>query len=141
MAHRDLGRFYQSVGDYTAALKHFTKIRESCTTSQHVVDMCIAILEVEPSHPGLFSPSIDNVEPSFSFCRATTLTSLHTSLRPTPHSMLRQMPHQQPQLPPLRVQDQQRKARRGPNGKRNLTLRALFPILDKETTKRQRISS
>lgn len=46
MTHRDLGRFYQSVGDYTAALKHFTKIRESCTTSQHVVDMCIAILEL-----------------------------------------------------------------------------------------------
>lgn len=47
MAHRDLGQFYMSVGDYTGALKHFTKIRESCTTSQHVVDMCIAILEVE----------------------------------------------------------------------------------------------
>lgn len=46
MAHRDLGQFYLSVGDYTGALKHFTKIRESCTTSQHVVDMCIAILEV-----------------------------------------------------------------------------------------------
>ena len=49
MAHRDLGQFYLSVGDYTGALKHFTKIRESCTTSQHVVDMCIAILEVETS--------------------------------------------------------------------------------------------
>lgn len=47
MAHRDLGQFYISVGDYTGALKHFTKIRESCTTSQHVVDMCIAILEVK----------------------------------------------------------------------------------------------
>ena len=49
MAHRDLGQFYLSVGDFTGALKHFTKIRESCTTSQHVVDMCIAILEVESS--------------------------------------------------------------------------------------------
>lgn len=49
MAHRDLGHFCLSVGDYTGALKHFTKIRESCTTSQHVVDMCIAILEVETS--------------------------------------------------------------------------------------------
>ena len=47
MSHRDLGQFYVSVGDYTSALKHFTKIRESCTTSQHVVDMCIAILEVK----------------------------------------------------------------------------------------------
>ena len=51
MAHRDLGQFYLSVGDYTGALKHFTKIRESCTTSQHVVDMCIAILEVISSSP------------------------------------------------------------------------------------------
>ena len=54
MAHRDLGQFYVSVGDYTGALKHFTKIRESCTTSQHVVDMCISILEVEPSLARIF---------------------------------------------------------------------------------------
>lgn len=54
MAHRDFGQFYQSVGDYTSALKHFTKIRESCTTSQHVVDMCIAVLEVGSS-PAIIS--------------------------------------------------------------------------------------
>lgn len=53
MAHRDLGQFYISVGDYTGALKHLTKIRESCTTSQHVVDMCVAILEVESFPAGL----------------------------------------------------------------------------------------
>lgn len=46
MAHRDLGHFYMSTGDFSGSLKHFTKSRESCTTSQHVLDMCFSVLEV-----------------------------------------------------------------------------------------------
>ncbi|KAL0563371.1 hypothetical protein V5O48_018696 [Marasmius crinis-equi] len=46
MGHRDLAEFYRSVGDYPAALKHWTKSREFCTTSQHVLDGCISILEL-----------------------------------------------------------------------------------------------
>ena len=46
MAHRDLGDFYRSTGDYATSLKHYTKSREFCTTSQHVLDMCLSILEV-----------------------------------------------------------------------------------------------
>ncbi|OBZ76758.1 COP9 signalosome complex subunit 1b, partial [Grifola frondosa] len=46
MAHRDLGDFYRATGDQSAALKHYTKSREFCTTSQHVLDMCLSILEV-----------------------------------------------------------------------------------------------
>lgn len=46
MAHRDLAEFYRSTGDYQAALKHFSKMREYCTSSQHVLDMCLAVLEV-----------------------------------------------------------------------------------------------
>jgi len=47
MAHRDLGDFYRSTGDYGTSLKHYTKSREFCTTSQHVLDMCMSILEVK----------------------------------------------------------------------------------------------
>ena len=50
MAHRDLGDFFRTVGDYGTSLKHYTKSREFCTTSQHVLDMCISILEVLYSH-------------------------------------------------------------------------------------------
>ncbi|KAH9903344.1 G protein pathway suppressor 1 [Cubamyces lactineus] len=46
MAHRDLGDFYRSIGDLSAALKHYTKSREYCTTSQHVLDMCMSVVEL-----------------------------------------------------------------------------------------------
>ncbi|KAF8893072.1 26S proteasome subunit RPN7-domain-containing protein [Infundibulicybe gibba] len=46
MGYRDLGDFHLAQGDYSAALKHFTKSREFCTTSQHVLDMCMSVLGV-----------------------------------------------------------------------------------------------
>ncbi|EAU83783.2 G protein pathway suppressor 1 [Coprinopsis cinerea okayama7 len=46
MAQRDLGDFYRETGDYAASLRHYTKSREFCTTSQHVLDMCLSILEL-----------------------------------------------------------------------------------------------
>ncbi|KAI9056495.1 G protein pathway suppressor 1 [Trametes sanguinea] len=46
MAHRDLGDFYRSVGEHHNALKHYTKSREFCTTSQHVLDMCMSVIEL-----------------------------------------------------------------------------------------------
>jgi COP9 signalosome complex subunit 1 len=51
MAHRDLGNFYRATGDYTTAMRHHTKSREFCTTSQHVLDMNFACLEVLPPVP------------------------------------------------------------------------------------------
>lgn len=141
MAHRDLGQFHLSVGDYTGALKHFTKIRESCTTSQHVVDMCISILEV-----GIppFDPSLhvgNEARSSFSYYKATTLTSRPTSSKQTLRSMLHQMPRQRLQSPLFRELRQPKKARKGSDGKRNLILRALLLSLGKETTTRRRIFS
>ncbi|KAH8112809.1 26S proteasome subunit RPN7-domain-containing protein [Phellopilus nigrolimitatus] len=46
MAHRDLGNFYRAIGDDGIALKHYTKSREFCTASQHVLDMCLSVLEL-----------------------------------------------------------------------------------------------
>ncbi|TFK68147.1 PCI-domain-containing protein [Pluteus cervinus] len=46
MGHRDLGDFHRSLGDFATALKHYTKSREFCTTSQHVLDMCLSVLEL-----------------------------------------------------------------------------------------------
>ncbi|KAF8240594.1 hypothetical protein L208DRAFT_1449465 [Tricholoma matsutake] len=46
MAHRDLADFYRSLGEHSSALKHYTKSREFCTTSQHVLDMCMSVIEL-----------------------------------------------------------------------------------------------
>ncbi|THH00269.1 hypothetical protein EW026_g2236 [Hermanssonia centrifuga] len=46
MAHRDLAEFHRSMGDYQTALKHYAKLREYCATSQHVLDMCLSVLEL-----------------------------------------------------------------------------------------------
>ncbi|KAF5373404.1 hypothetical protein D9615_009517 [Tricholomella constricta] len=46
MAHRDLGAYYRSVGEYSSAVKHYVKSREYCATSQHVLDMCLSVLEI-----------------------------------------------------------------------------------------------
>lgn len=46
MAHRDLGEFYRSIGDYPLSLKHYQKMREFCGSSQQVLEMCMFVLEV-----------------------------------------------------------------------------------------------
>jgi COP9 signalosome complex subunit 1 len=46
MAHRDLGAFYRATGSFDSALRHHTKSREFCTTTQNMLDMCLSVLEV-----------------------------------------------------------------------------------------------
>lgn len=48
MAHRDLAAHFRCTGAYEGALRHYTKSREFCTTSQHVLEMCMSVLEVRP---------------------------------------------------------------------------------------------
>lgn len=51
MAHRDLGEHHRATGDFASALKHLTKSREFCSTTQHVLETCLSVLEVRPDHP------------------------------------------------------------------------------------------
>jgi COP9 signalosome complex subunit 1 len=46
MSHRDLGDYHRSLGEYNTAIKHYTKSREYCTTGQHILEMCLSVLEV-----------------------------------------------------------------------------------------------
>ncbi|KAK4047760.1 hypothetical protein OIO90_006059 [Microbotryomycetes sp. JL221] len=46
MAHRDLARHQFTIGDLQGAIKSYTKSREFCTTSQHVLEMCLGVIEV-----------------------------------------------------------------------------------------------
>lgn len=84
MAHRDLGNFYRSVGDDSTALKHYTKSREFCTVSQHVLEMCLSVLEVGSSSFRGSSRALTRRSSSSS--NATTRTSRRTSSKPTQQS-------------------------------------------------------
>lgn len=46
MAHRDLGDHLRSMGNLTEALKYYVKTRDHCSTSEHVVEMCINVIEL-----------------------------------------------------------------------------------------------
>ncbi|SPC63208.1 related to COP9 signalosome complex subunit 1 [Ustilago sp. UG-2017b] len=46
MAHRDLGDHFWDTGDYTEALKSYTKTRDYCSTTDHVIEMCMNVIEV-----------------------------------------------------------------------------------------------
>ncbi|KAI0252803.1 26S proteasome subunit RPN7-domain-containing protein [Lactifluus subvellereus] len=46
MAHRDLAAFSRASGDFDNALRHHTKSREFCTTTQNMLDMCLSVLEL-----------------------------------------------------------------------------------------------
>ena len=59
MAHRDLGNFYRVTGDHATAVKHFAKSREFCTTSQHILDMCLAVIEASSFNLAIAHQSSD----------------------------------------------------------------------------------
>lgn len=82
MAHRDLGSFYRATGDYPTALKHYTKSREFCTTSQHVLDMCLSVLEV--FHLVAIDDDISYPVSSSSLNNETTPISRPTCSKPKP---------------------------------------------------------
>ncbi|KAM0788086.1 hypothetical protein ACM66B_001255 [Microbotryomycetes sp. NB124-2] len=46
MAHRDLARHQYRSGDLQGAIRSYSKSREFCTTSQHVLEMCLGVIEV-----------------------------------------------------------------------------------------------
>lgn len=46
MAHRDLGDHLRSMGNLSEALKYYIKTRDHCSTSEHVVEMCLNVIEV-----------------------------------------------------------------------------------------------
>lgn len=46
MAYRDLGNFERKVGDLQAATRYHSKVREYSTLPSHVIDMCLALIEL-----------------------------------------------------------------------------------------------
>jgi hypothetical protein len=77
MAHRDLGTFYRATGGFDSALRHHTKSREFCTTTQNMLDMCLSVLEVCPSYCLLVMSTADTSARSFSWNNAAFHTSQH----------------------------------------------------------------
>ena len=54
MAYRDLAAFYRATGSFESSLRHLTKSREFCTSTQNMLEMCLSVLEVA-THSVLFS--------------------------------------------------------------------------------------
>ncbi|CAG8824622.1 25821_t:CDS:2, partial [Gigaspora rosea] len=46
MGHNDLGDHYYNCGNPTNALKCFSRTRDYCTTSKHVIEMCLNVIKV-----------------------------------------------------------------------------------------------
>lgn len=44
--HDDLGNHYMNMGELTNALKCYSKARDYCTSSKHIVSMCLNIIQV-----------------------------------------------------------------------------------------------
>ncbi len=56
MGHNDLGDFHSERGDFAAALKCYVRTRDYCTTSKHIITMCLNVIRVSvricaASHP------------------------------------------------------------------------------------------
>ena len=90
MAHHDLAEYFRATGDYQSALKHYAKLREFCTTSHHVLDMCIAVLELLienrsyahiPTYVFKAEPALDA---STNILRSSALSSVQSAA--TPHA-------------------------------------------------------
>ena len=46
MGYRDIGDFSRKSGDLAAAIRAYGKSRDYCTTPQHVLDMCLSVIDV-----------------------------------------------------------------------------------------------
>jgi hypothetical protein len=46
MAYRDLSTFYRATGSFEGSLRHLTKSREYCSSTQDMLEMCLSVLEV-----------------------------------------------------------------------------------------------
>ena len=44
MGHTDLGDFHYERGDFNAALKCYVRTRDYCTTSKHIINMCLYVI-------------------------------------------------------------------------------------------------
>jgi hypothetical protein len=55
MGYRDLAVFQHKCGDLQGAFRSWVKSREYCVVSQHVLEMCLGVIEVDPSFPIIIS--------------------------------------------------------------------------------------
>lgn len=46
MGYRDLGDHLRATGNLSEALKHYIKTRDYCSTNEHLVEMCLNVIEV-----------------------------------------------------------------------------------------------
>jgi len=77
MAYRDLATFYRTTGSFESALRHLTKSREFCSTTQDMLEMCLSVLELL-----LEQRSFSHI-PTYVFKAESALDSIGTAGHPS----------------------------------------------------------
>ena len=82
MAYRDLSTFFRATGSFEGSLRHLTKSREYCSSTQDMLDMCLSVLEVATSLNFKMS-YCGNLTDNYTFTASPGTTQLftHTDLR------------------------------------------------------------
>ena len=85
MAYRDLSNFYRATGSFEGSLRHLTKSREYCSSTQDMLEMCLSVLEVVTYHLSCSGNLADNhTFDSYSWNNAAFHTYQPTSSRQSP---------------------------------------------------------
>ena len=96
MGHNDLGDFHSERGDFAAALKCYVRTRDYCTTSKHIITMCLNVIRVSVHICATSHPRRQHSLHPLALASHRHLTA-HSSSRPGAHGQLhprRQLHHE-----------------------------------------------
>ena len=80
MAYRDLSAFFRATGSFEGSLRHLTKSREYCSSTQDLLEMCLSVLEVATPLIS-FSPRGNLLTITLTASPGTTQLFAHTDVR------------------------------------------------------------
>ena len=82
MAYRDLSTFFRATGSFEGSLRHLTKSREYCSSTQDMLEMCLSVLEVATSLI-FICPAVAIFADNYTLTASPGTTQLftHTNLR------------------------------------------------------------
>lgn len=84
MANRDLADYYRHCGLLQEALKCYQRTRDFCSTAEHVMDMCLSVIEV--GHSACYKPLERTTDPPSSLRRARSPSRCKTTQSSRPLS-------------------------------------------------------
>lgn len=100
MGHNDLGDFHYERGDFATALKCFVRTRDYCTTSKHIIAMCLNVIRASVQMGELDAPTRTHPHPAAHRAPPTVQATLITSPTTSPRPSRRRMRAPTPPSPP-----------------------------------------